>query len=111
MLRTALKVGAGLTPRRVANGGAAAGGGRRVFSSLQEALVNVTFVDAEVREVTYSTWYLHTTDVRMSTLCVSSLVLALVLLLVQDTCGFGQHVHKTLWIISCCVLVKNERNT
>eukprot|EP00904_Undaria_pinnatifida_P003737 jgi/Undpi1/13364/HiC_scaffold_8.g03023.m1 len=47
MLRTALKVGAGLTPRRVANGGAAAGGGRRVFSSLQEALVNVTFVDAE----------------------------------------------------------------
>lgn len=63
MLRTALKVGAGLAPRRVANGGAAAGGGRRVFSSLQEALVNVTFVDAEVREVTYSTWYHGCTDV------------------------------------------------
>lgn len=53
MLRTALKVGAGLAPRRVASGGAAAGAGRRAFSSLQEALVNVTFVDAEVRgEVT-----------------------------------------------------------
>ena len=48
MLRTALKVGAGLAPRRVASGGAAAGAGRRAFSSLQEALVKVTFIDAEV---------------------------------------------------------------
>lgn len=51
MLRTALKVGAGLATRRVASSGAAAGAGRRAFSSLQEALVNVTFVDAEVRYV------------------------------------------------------------
>lgn len=49
MLRTALKAGIVRLPQRAANGGAAAEAGRRTFSSLQDALVKVTFVDADVR--------------------------------------------------------------
>lgn len=51
MLRTALKAGVGRLPRRAVNGGGAstAYAGRRAMSSLEEALVKVTFVDAEVR--------------------------------------------------------------
>ncbi|CBJ30843.1 conserved unknown protein [Ectocarpus siliculosus] len=49
MLRTALQTGVGCLPRRAASGGAvsSAQAGRRALSSLQEALVKVTFVDAE----------------------------------------------------------------
>lgn len=49
MLRTAFKAGVGCLPRQAASGGAAASeAGRRTLSSLQEALVKVTFVDVEV---------------------------------------------------------------
>lgn len=48
MIRTALKAGVGCLPRRAANGGATSTAGRQTFSSLQEALVKVTFVDVEV---------------------------------------------------------------
>lgn len=51
MLRTAMQAGAGRLSRRAASGVGApfAQAGRRTFSSLQEALVKVTFIDAEVR--------------------------------------------------------------
>lgn len=51
MLRTALQAGVSCLPRRAASGGAvsSAQAGRRALSSLQEALVKVTFIDAEVR--------------------------------------------------------------
>lgn len=51
MLRTALKAGVGCIPRRAANGSVAASvqAGSRKLSSLQESVVKVTFIDAEVR--------------------------------------------------------------
>lgn len=64
MLRTVMQAGAGCLSRRVVSGGvnSYSQAGRRMLSSLQEALVKVTFIDPEVSSFRVSFERPHSTS-------------------------------------------------